>query len=149
MSPRTACTAIALALLGAGTAMPPPLRAQALAPMVGASAIQGSLQSIPASGAAGSLERGRNARGQIEAVNQEKQGAIESLSAPAPSGPANGASNGSGTANGPAGAGRSPASPQAPAGSTRLARVNGRTIPTCSHGGLCHRALLQAIGAGR
>ena len=149
MSPQAACTAIALALLGAGTAMPPPLRAQALAPTLGASAIQGRLQSIPASGAAGSLERGRNARGQIEAVNQEKQGAIESLSAPTASAPANGASNGSGPANAPAGTGTSPANPQAPAGGTRLARVNGRTIPTCSHGGLCHRALLQAIGAGR
>ena len=149
MSPQAACTAIALALLGAGTAMlTPPLRAQALAPTLGASAIQGSLQSIPASGAAGSLEQGRNARGQIEAVNQEKQGAIESLSAPTASTPANGAS-GSGPANAPAGAGRSPGSPQAPAGGTRLARVNGRTIPTCSHGGLCHHALLQAIGAGR
>ncbi len=138
MSPRAVCTALALALIGAGTAQPPGLRAQALAPMLGASAVQGSLQTIPASGAAGSLERSRSASSQIQTANQGTQGAIESLTPPQ----ASGAAPATGTS-------ASPAPQPAPAGSTRLARVNGRTIPTCSHGGLCHRALLQAIGAGR
>lgn len=145
MPSRAVRTACVLALIGAGTVQPAGLRAQALAPMLGTSAIQSSLQTAPASGAAGSLERSRSASSQIQAANQATQGAIDTLTVPQSSG------SGSGGAAPAAatGQGTSAAPQPAPAGSSRLARVNGRTIPTCSHGGLCHRALLQAIGAGR
>lgn len=146
MSPQAARIALSLALLGAATPTTP-ARAQALAPMVGASAIQGTLQTIPASGAAGSLERGRSVTGQMNAANQQRQDAINGLNGNPPAATV--------TLSGPDGAapsGTSPtAAPSAPAAgnNSRLARVNGRSIPTCSHGGLCHRALLQAIGQQR
>lgn len=43
-------------------------QAQALAPMMGASAIQGTLQTVPASAAPGSLDRGRSAAEQLRAA---------------------------------------------------------------------------------
>jgi hypothetical protein len=36
-----------------------------------------------------------------------------------------------------------PGAPQ----SLTTAQVNGRLVPYCSHGGLCHGSLLRAIGA--
>lgn len=117
-------------------------QAQALAPMMGASAIQGTLQTVPASAAPGSLDRGRSAADQLRAANQQRSAAISAIGAGGPaagSGSATSASAGATGAPAPAGSGTTGIS---------AARVNGQAIPICSHGGLCHGAVRRAMVTG-
>ena len=108
----------ALALLGQGA------QAQGLAPMVGASAIQGTLQSTSTPTYTGVLDKARTTLG--TATNGT------------PNAAANGAPAGS---TRPVQAGANLAS-GAPSG----ASVNGQPIPLCSHGGPCQGAMLRAMG---
>ena len=96
------------------------LQAQGLAPMVGASAIQGTLQGTSMPAYTGVLDRARNTVG--TATSGQSAGG-ETAAAPATTKP------GSNLASG------------APSG----ASVNGQPIPLCSHGGLCQGAMLRAM----
>ena len=111
---------VAAFVLPAGNAI-----AQGLAPMVGASAIQGTLQATPMPAYTGALDKARNT------VNSAttQQAATGSGSNPGPSS----APLGSSTQNTASGA---------PSG----ASINGQAIPLCSHGGLCQGAVMRAIG---
>jgi len=108
----------ALALLGQGA------QAQGLAPMVGASAIQGTLQSTSTPTYTGVLDRARTTVGT------------------ATNGTPNAAANGA-----PAGSARPvQAGPNLASGAPSGASVNGQPIPLCSHGGPCPGAMLRAMG---
>ena len=112
---------VAAALLPAGNAL-----AQGLAPMVGASAIQGTLQGTSMPAYTGVLDKARNT------VNTAttQQAAAGSVSSPGPSSaPLAGSSAQNMTSGAPSGA-----------------SVNGQPIPLCSHGGLCQGAVMRAIG---
>ncbi len=112
---------IAAVLLPAGNAL-----AQGLAPMVGASAIQGTLQGTSMPAYTGVLDKARNT------VNTAttQQAAAGSGSSP-------------GTSSAPlAGSSAQNMASGAPSG----ASVNGQAIPLCSHGGLCQGAVMRAIG---
>ncbi len=112
----------ALALLGQGA------QAQGLAPMVGASAIQGTLQGTATPAYTGVLDRARTTLG--TATNG------------APNAAAAGAANGA-----PAGSARPvQAGPNLASGAPSGASVNGQPIPLCSHGGPCQGAMLRAMG---
>ena len=99
--------------------------AQALAPMVGASAIQGTLQGTSMPAYTGVLDRARNTVGATTAPGGQPNAAA--VSSTAPSGLAKANTN---------------LSSGAPSG----ASVNGQPIPLCSHGGLCQGALTRAMG---
>ena len=113
----------ALTLLGGGS------RAQGLAPMAGASAIQGTLQGTSTPAYTGVLDRARTT---LNTATSNQAG-------------------GSGTA-GAAGAsasgssGAAAAAPNLASGAPSGASVNGKPIPVCSHGGLCQGAMMRAIG---
>lgn len=96
-------------------------RAQALAPMVGASAIQGTLQGTSMPAYTGVLDRARTTVG----------GATGQPSNPPASGAGSGATNATKASSSFSGSG---------------ATVNGQPIPLCSHGGLCQGALMRAMG---
>ena len=113
--------------------------AQALAPMVGASAIQGSLQTIPAGAAPRALDGIRSATQRLSTATQERSAAI------------NAAAGGGSTTQAPVSA--PPAAPStatvAPGTAGKsTARVNGQTIPICSHGAPCHAAMRRAMLMG-
>ena len=112
---------VAAVLLPASNAL-----AQGLAPMVGASAIQGTLQGTSTPAYTGALDKARNT------VNTAttQQAAAGSVSSPGPSSaPLAGSSAQNMTSGAPSGA-----------------SVNGQPIPLCSHGGLCQGAVMRAIG---
>ena len=94
--------------------------------MVGASAIQGTLQGTSMPAYTGVLDKARNT------VNTAttQQAAAGSGSSPGPSSTPLAGSSAQNMASG------------APSG----ASVNGQAIPLCSHGGLCQGALMRAIG---
>ena len=100
--------------------------AQGLAPMVGANAIQGTLQGTSMPAYTGVLDKARNT------VNTAttQQAAEGSGSSPGPSSAPIAGSSAANIASG------------APSG----ASVNGQAIPLCSHGGLCQGAVMRAIG---
>ena len=94
--------------------------------MVGASAIQGTLQGTSMPTYTGVLDKARNT------VNTAttQQAAAGSGSSPGPSSaPLAGGSAQNMASSGPSGA-----------------SVNGQAIPLCSHGGLCQGAMMRAIG---
>jgi hypothetical protein len=100
--------------------------AQGLAPVVGASATQGTLQGTSMPASPGVLDKAR------DTVNTAatQQAAAGSGSSPGPS-------------SAPiAGSSAEKIASRAPSG----ASVNGQAIPLCSHGGLCQGALMRAIG---
>lgn len=101
----------ALALLSHGA------QAQGLAPMVGASAIQGTLQGASTPTYTGVLDKARTTVGAAAAA---------------------GAS--------PGGAGPARTGPNLASGAPSGASVNGQRIPLCSHGGPCQGAMLRAMG---
>lgn len=112
---------IATFVLPAGNSL-----AQGLAPMVGASAIQGTLQGTSMPAYTGVLDKARNT------VNTAatRQALAGSGSSPGPSSaPLTGSSTQNMTSGAPSGA-----------------SVNGQAIPLCSHGGLCQGAVMRAIG---
>jgi hypothetical protein len=112
---------VAAVVLANGNAL-----AQGLAPMVGATAIQGTLQGTSMPAYTGVLDKARNT------VNTAttQQAAAGSGSSPGPSSAPIAGSSAANIASG------------APSG----ASVNGQAIPLCSHGGLCQGALMRAIG---
>ncbi|MEB3353600.1 MAG: hypothetical protein VKM34_05120 [Cyanobacteriota bacterium] len=107
--------------------------------MVGASAIQSSLQTIPAGMAPPALDGIRNATQRLSETTQQRNAAIsaaaggESTSEVPVSAP-------------PAGPSAATVAPGTPAMST--ARVNGQPIPICSHGAPCHAAMRRAMLMG-
>ena len=112
---------LAAVLLPGGNAI-----AQGLAPMVGASAIQGTLQGTSIPAYTGVLDKTRNT---VDTATTQ-QAAAGSGSSPGPSSAPLAGSSAQNMASG------------APSG----ASVNGQAIPLCSHGGLCQGALMRAIG---
>ncbi|MEE4239411.1 MAG: hypothetical protein V2I51_22040, partial [Anderseniella sp.] len=124
-----------------------PTRAQTLLDVMGAGAIQNTLQSLPAGGASGVIEGSRSAVNQSSLAEQQRQQQLLRLSggggggsaAPAPGLMApliaplmqmllpGGLPGGGGEAQ------------------RASAQVNGRLVPYCSHGGLCHGALMRAL----
>jgi hypothetical protein len=137
----------ALALVSLGS---PPARAQTLLDVMGAGAIQNSLQSLPAGGASGVIERSRSV---VEQANQAEQQRLDLLQQMVGGG-------GAPVAPGAAAALMAPlmaplmemvraAGVPVPAGAgprpLSTAQVNGRLVPYCSHGGLCHGSLLRAV----
>ncbi|SBO44657.1 hypothetical protein [Cyanobium sp. NIES-981] len=102
-----------------------PGNAQMLLDPTAAASMQGSVTSINVPGANATLNKVRENTAAVRSVDS----ADPSAPPPAPSSPA---------------AGPQPAAPQPPAQTP--ARVNGRSVPYCSHGGLCHGALLRAMG---
>jgi hypothetical protein len=123
------------ALLLLGTLLTPAAgQAQMLLDATGAAAIQGTVNSISVPGATAILNK---ARENTAAIQNPQAGGGAPAEPAAPTGTAAPAA--------PAAAGTaSTRGPQPPAQS--LARVNGRSVPMCSHGGLCHGALLRAMG---
>ncbi|MGL6134190.1 MAG: hypothetical protein ACRC1L_08400 [Prochlorococcaceae cyanobacterium] len=121
--------------------MPAPAQAQTLLDVMGAGAIQNTLQTLPAGGASGVIERSRSAVDQSSLAEQQRQQLLQQLS-------------GGGSATQAAGLmaplmnmfmpGAFPGAPGA-ADQPASAQVNGRLVPYCSHGGLCHGALMQAV----
>ncbi|MFQ6538763.1 MULTISPECIES: hypothetical protein [Aphanothece] len=108
------------------------VRAQTLMDVTGATVIQGTLNnSSTAVPGSGSIERARAASAAAEASLNNRSTGVS-----------------------PAGDQAIPTPPPAPRGATggapaappSRARVNGVAVPTCSHGGLCHGALLRAMG---
>jgi len=111
---------VAAVVLPAGNAI-----AQGLAPMVGASAIQGTLQGTSMPNYTGVLDKARNTVN----IATTQPAAAGSGSSPGPSS----APLAGGSAQNMASSGHSGAS------------VNGQAIPLCSHGGLCQGAMMRAI----
>ncbi|MCP9927308.1 hypothetical protein [Cyanobium sp. CH-040] len=142
---RTAFLGTGLVLLGFTGS---PAHAQTLLDVMGAGAIQNSLQSLPAGGASGVIERSRGSVDQFNQTEQLRLEALQQLSgagggggrgAPAPPaallGPLMelfGAMGASGAAAG---------GPQ----TLTTAQVNGQLVPYCSHGGLCYGSLMRAL----
>ena len=112
---------VAAVLLPAGNVL-----AQGLAPMMGASALQGTLQGTFMPSYTGVLDKARNTVN----TSTTQQAAAGSGSSPVPSStPLAGSSDQNMTSGAPSGA-----------------SVNGQAIPLCSHGGLCQGAVMRAIG---
>lgn len=111
----------ALALLSHGA------QAQGLAPMVGANAIQGTLQGASTPTYTGVLDKARTTVGTATAA-QAGGGAAAAA----------GASTG--------GVGPARTGPNLASGAPSGASVNGQRIPLCSHGGPCQGAMLRAMG---
>ena len=100
--------------------------AQGLAPMVGASAIQGTLQGTSMPSYTGVLDKARNT---VNTATTQQTAA------------------GSGSSPGPSPAPLAGSSAQNMAiGAPSGASINGQAIPLCSHGGLCQGAVMRAIG---
>jgi hypothetical protein len=111
---------VAAVVLPAGNAL-----AQGLAPMVGASAIQGTLQGTSMPAYTGALDKARNT---INTATTQQAAA------------------GSGSNPGPSSAPLGSSTQNMASGSPSGASVNGQAIPLCSHGGLCQGAVMRAIG---
>jgi hypothetical protein len=121
-----------------------PAQAQTLLDVMGAGAIQNTLQSLPAGGASGVIERSRSAVDQSSLAEQQRQQLLLQLSG-----------GGGGGSSAPAAGLMAPlmnmfmpgAFPGAPGAADQpaSAQVNGRLVPYCSHGGLCHGALMRAV----
>jgi hypothetical protein len=141
---------IRLCLLGAALATTSlsggPAQAQTLLDVMGASAIQNSLQSLPAGGATGVIERSRSAVDQAGRAEQQRLDLLQQM----------GGGGGMPAATGAAaalmaplmqmfGAMGLPGGPGAVGQPTTTAVVNGQLVPYCSHGGLCQGALLRAV----
>ncbi len=118
-------------------------QAQTLLDVMGAAAIQNSLQSLPAGGASGVIERSRSTVDQATQAELLRLNLLQQLA-------------GSGRAQGAPATLRTPLVPrvQAPGAAGTpgpaatpviTAQVNGQLVPYCSHGGLCHGALLRAV----
>ena len=116
-SNRLKAALVAAVVLPAGNAL-----AQGLAPMVGARAIQGTLQGTSMPAYTGALDKARNT-----ATTQQ-------------------AAAGSGSSPGPSSAPLGSSTQKMVSGASSGASVNGQAIPLCSHGGLCQGALMRAIG---
>jgi hypothetical protein len=138
--PPVALSRVAFPLAGvlaaAVLAAPMGLRAQTLMDVTGATVIQGTLNntstSVPGSG---SIQRAREASAAAEASLNQRSANMPGAGSGAP-GAITPASGGSTRSAGPAVPG------------TTTARVNGKAVPVCSHGALCHGALLRAMGGG-
>jgi hypothetical protein len=111
---------VAAVVLSAGNAL-----AQGLAPMVGASAIQGTLQGTSMPAYTGALDKARNT---VNTATTQQAAA------------------GSGSNPGPSSAPLGSSTQNMASGASSSASVNGQAIPLCSHGGLCQGALMRAIG---
>ena len=98
--------------------------AQGLAPMVGASAIQGTLQGSAMPAYTGAVDKARNT---VNSATTQQAAA------------------GSGSSPGPSSAPLSSTQKMA-SGASSGASVNGQAIPLCPHGGLCQGAVMRAIG---
>ncbi len=133
-------------LIGAGLALAgsttSPSPAQTLLDVMGAGAIQNTLQSLPAGGASGAIERSRGAVDQAGQAEQQRLDALQQLGggAAAPGAGAAALMLPSGVPTQAPGA-ASAARAAVPA----TALVNGRLVPYCSHGGLCQGSLLRAL----
>lgn len=151
-----------IALLGAGlsllglTGAPVPAPAQTLLDVMGAGAIQNTLQSLPAGGASGVIERSRGTVNQATQAEQLRLDALQQLSGGGGSRRTGvGVPSGSGGLAAPAALlgpliemfGALGASGAAAGGPQTLttSQVNGRLVPFCSHGGLCYGPLMQAV----
>jgi hypothetical protein len=122
----------ALLLLLLGTVLHPAAgQAQMLLDATGAAAMQGTVNSTTVPGATGTLNMVRDKTSAVQSV----EGGGASTAPPAAS-----------AAPPAAPGGAAPPSGGAPAPARSTARVNGRSVPICSHGGLCHGALLRAMG---
>ncbi len=137
----------ALALVSGFT---PAARAQTLLDVMGASAIQNSLQSLPAGAGSAVIERSRTTVDQASRAEQSRLDRLQQLGGsgsppPAPSSdlmaplmaPLMDMFRAVGLPGAPGAEGR-------PLSTT--AKVNGQLVPYCSHGGLCHGALMRAVG---
>ena len=111
---------VAAVVLPAGNAL-----AQGLAPMVGASAIQGTLQGTSMPAYTGALDKARNT---VNTATTQQAAA------------------GSGSNPGPSSAPLGSSTQNISTGASSGASVNGQAIPLCSHGGLCQGAVMRAIG---
>ena len=98
--------------------------AQGLAPMVGASAIQGTLQGSSMPAYTGALDKTRNT---VNTATTQQAAA------------------GSGSNPGPSSAPLGSSTQKTASGASSGASVNGQAIPFCSHGGLCQGAVMRAI----
>jgi hypothetical protein len=142
---RSALLGTGLALLGL-TVVPVPAPAQTLLDVMGAGAIQNTLQSLPAGGASGVIERSRSTVNQTTQAEQLRLDALQQLS---------GGGGSRSAAAAPAALlgplmqmfGALGASAAAAGGPQTLttSQVNGRLVPFCSHGGLCYGPLMQAV----
>lgn len=141
---RGALLSAALALVSLFT---PASRAQTLLDVMGASAIQNSLQSLPAGGGSAVIERSRNTVDQATQAEQARQELLRQV-------------GGGGNPSAPSAALMAPlmaplmdmfravglpGADGRPVSAT--AQVNGQLVPYCSHGGLCHGALMRAVGS--
>jgi hypothetical protein len=117
------------ALVAALTLLGGEARAQGLAPMAGASAIQGTLQGTSTPAYTGVLDRARNTINTATSNQAAGSGTAGAVGG-APSG-----------ASAP-----SAAAPNLASGAPSGASINGKPIPVCSHGGLCQGAMMRAIG---
>ncbi len=100
---------------------------QGLAGSAAAAAIQGSLSTVPVPGAQTTVNRVQPKRAAFHALNGAASGDMVPPTEPAP-----------------APAASTPAAAAVPVVSG--ARINGRLVPYCSHGALCHGAMLRALG---
>ncbi len=98
---------------------------QGLAGSAAAAAIQGSLNTVPVPGAQTTVNRVQPKRAAFNARNGAASGDMVPPPEPAP-------------------AASAPAAAAVPVVSG--ARINGRLVPYCSHGALCHGAMLRALG---
>ena len=116
------------------TASPQQSLAQTMMDVTGATAIQGTLNNIKTTvPGAGSITKAKENSAAARSALNERSGTLNTTTAGSRAGitPPNSAS---------------PAPTQQASRSTTGARINGRSVPTCSHGALCHGALLQAMG---
>ena len=100
---------------------------QGLAGSAGAAAIQGSLNTVPVPGAQTTVNQVQQNRAAFNALNGAASGDMVPPPEPAPA---------------PAASAPAAAAPPVVSG----ARINGRLVPYCSHGALCHGAMLRALG---
>lgn len=114
-------------VLLAALCSPTAAQSQGLAGSAGAAAIQGSLNSVPVPGAQSTLNRVQRNRAAFNALNGSASGDMVPPPEPPPA---------------PATAASAPAAAPVVSG----ARINGRLVPYCSHGALCHGAMLRALG---
>ena len=116
-------------LLTAALCAPTAALSQGLAGSAGAAAIQGSLNTVPVPGAQTTVNRVQQNMAAFNALNGAASGDMVPPPEPAP-------------APAPAANAQAPAPAPVPSG----ARINGRLVPYCSHGALCHGAMLRALG---
>ncbi|MEO1004093.1 MAG: hypothetical protein AAFX65_13415 [Cyanobacteria bacterium J06638_7] len=119
---------------------------QTLLDVIGGSAIQNSLQSLPAGGASAVIERSRSTVDQTSLAEQQRLALLEQLGGgggrpETPPGVLLAPLPGMAPVVGLAGSGPAEAKP------ISSAQVNGLLVGYCSHGGLCRGRLLQALGA--